>query len=82
LICVSCHLVRFSELKSELELLGSGSNADLTDDQADALWTLVDKASDSLVSLIPSSVPRDPPDGVGESVLLTFCFVNTQNPNE
>jgi hypothetical protein len=30
-------LSHFSELKSELELLGSGCNADLTEDQADAL---------------------------------------------
>jgi hypothetical protein len=38
----------FLELKSELQLLGSGCNADLTEDQADALWTWVRMASDSL----------------------------------
>jgi hypothetical protein len=59
-------LSHFSELKSELELLGSGRNADLTKDQADALWPLVDVASDSLVSLVPSSVAHDPPDSTGE----------------
>jgi hypothetical protein len=32
-------LSRFSELGTELELLGSGRNADLTEDQVDALWT-------------------------------------------
>jgi hypothetical protein len=30
-------LLHFLELKSKLELLGSGRNADLIDDQADAL---------------------------------------------
>jgi hypothetical protein len=38
----------FLELKSELQLLGSGCNVDLTEDQADALWTRVRMASDSL----------------------------------
>jgi hypothetical protein len=56
-------LSHFSELKSELE---SGHKADLTEDQADALWPLVDVASDSLTSLIPSSVAHDPPDDAGE----------------
>jgi hypothetical protein len=46
-------LLHFPELKSELELLGFGQNADLTDDQADALWPLVRAASDSLASLVP-----------------------------
>jgi hypothetical protein len=32
-------LSHFPELKSELELLGSGRNADLTEDQVDAFWT-------------------------------------------
>jgi hypothetical protein len=52
-------LSHFLELKSELELLGFGRNADLIEDHADA-------ASDSLASLVPSSVARDPPDGTGE----------------
>jgi hypothetical protein len=56
----------FLELKTELELLGSGHNADLTEDQADALWPLVSVASDSLASLVPSSIAHDSPDGVGE----------------
>jgi hypothetical protein len=59
-------LSHFLELKSELELLGSGRNADLTEDQADALWPLVDAASDLLVLFIPSSVAHDPSDGAGE----------------
>jgi hypothetical protein len=62
----SGHLCHFSELKSELELLRSGQNVDLTDDQADALWPLVSAASDSLVSILPSSHARIPHDDVGE----------------
>jgi hypothetical protein len=38
----------------------------MIDDQADALWPLVSAASDSLASLVPSSIARDPPDDVGE----------------
>jgi hypothetical protein len=52
-------LSHFLELKCELELLGFGRNEDLIEDHADA-------ASDSLASLVPSSVARDPPDGTGE----------------
>jgi hypothetical protein len=56
----------FLELKTELELLGSGQNVDLDEGQADALWPLVSVASDSLALLVPSSMARDPPDDVGE----------------
>jgi hypothetical protein len=49
-------LSHFPELKSKLEWLGSGCNADLTENHADALWPLVDAASDSLASLVPSLV--------------------------
>jgi hypothetical protein len=59
-------LSHFLELKSEMEFLGSRCNADLTKDQVDALWPLVDVASDSLASLVPSSVARDPLDGAWE----------------
>jgi uncharacterized protein with NRDE domain len=59
-------LSHFSQLKTELELLRSGWNVDLSDDQADALWPLVSVASDSLASLIPSSFAHDPPDNVEE----------------
>jgi hypothetical protein len=59
-------LPHFLELKSELELLGSGWNVDLTDDQADALWPLVSMASDSLTSLVPSSIACYPPDDMEE----------------
>jgi hypothetical protein len=56
----------FSELKSELELLGSRRNADLTKDEADAFWTRVRVALDSLASYVPASVARGPLDGMGE----------------
>jgi hypothetical protein len=57
-------LSHFPKLETELELLGSGRGVDLSDDQADALWPLVSVASDSLVSLVPSSLARDSPDDV------------------
>jgi hypothetical protein len=59
-------LSHFLELKSELELLRFGRNADLSDDQMDALWPLVSVASDSLASLVPSSLARDPPNDAVE----------------
>jgi hypothetical protein len=40
-------LSHFLELKSKLELHGFGRNADLSDDQANALWPLVSVASNS-----------------------------------
>jgi hypothetical protein len=59
-------LSHFLELKSEMELLGFGCNADLTVDQADALWNWVHAASDSLASHVPPSVACSPPNGMGE----------------
>jgi hypothetical protein len=59
-------VLHFPELKPELELLESECNADLTEDEADALWTRVCKTSDSLASYVPSSVAHDPPDSEGE----------------
>jgi hypothetical protein len=58
-------LSHFPELGTKLELLGSGRNADLTQDEVDALWTQARQASDSLMSYTPLSVARDPPVGVG-----------------
>jgi hypothetical protein len=55
----------FPELKIDLDVLGSGCNADLTEDEVDALWTRVCAASDLLVSYVPSSVARNPPDDTG-----------------
>jgi hypothetical protein len=39
-------LLHFLKLKTEVELLGSWRNLDLTEDQADTLWPLVSAASD------------------------------------
>jgi hypothetical protein len=57
-------LSHFPKLEPKLELLGSGWDADLTDNWADALWPLVSTTTDSLASLIPSSLARDPPNNV------------------
>jgi hypothetical protein len=59
-------LLHFPELKSKLELLRSKRNADLSDDQVDALWPLASMASDSLTSLVPSPFAHNPPDGAEE----------------
>jgi hypothetical protein len=56
----------FLELKTELEVLGSGRNVDLTEDEVDALWTRVCMALDLLALYVPSSVARNPPNGVKE----------------
>jgi hypothetical protein len=66
----------FSELRSELELLGSGRNVGLTEDMADALFTLVRTTSDSLASYVPSSIVRGPPDSVGGVVAVVACVVH------
>jgi hypothetical protein len=58
-------LLHFLELGPELELLKSGYNADLMEDQVDALWTQVCLASDLLVSFVPPSDARDSPDDAG-----------------
>jgi hypothetical protein len=57
-------LSHFLELLTELELLGSGWGADLSDGQGVALWPLVSVASDSLASLVPFSLARNSPDDV------------------
>jgi hypothetical protein len=56
----------FLELEAELELLGSGRNVDLKEDQVDALWTQTRQASESLVAFIPPSVAHGSPDDMGE----------------
>jgi hypothetical protein len=55
-------LSHFPKLEPELELLGSEQDADLSDGQTDALWPLVSVASNSLASLVPSSLAHDPPN--------------------
>jgi hypothetical protein len=59
-------LSRFLELNSKLVLLRSRHNADLIDYLVDSLWTRVRIASDLLASHVPSSVARNPSDGVGK----------------
>jgi hypothetical protein len=55
---VGAVMSHFLELEAELEVLGSGRSTDLTEDETDALWTLVHAASDSLVL----HVAHNPPD--------------------
>jgi hypothetical protein len=59
-------LSHFLELEVELELLGSGRNTVLPEDQVDALWILVRPTSDSQALHVLPSVAHSPPDGVGE----------------
>jgi hypothetical protein len=59
-------LSHFLKLDTELELLESGCNADLTENKVDALWTCVHMASDSLVSHVFPSGARSPPDDARE----------------
>jgi hypothetical protein len=42
----------FPELGTKLELLGSGYNIDLIEDQMDTLWAQARSTSDSLVSYV------------------------------
>jgi hypothetical protein len=47
-------------------VLGSGHSVGFMEDEADALWTRVRVASDSLALHVSSSVARNPLDGAGE----------------
>jgi hypothetical protein len=59
-------LSHISELDAKLELLGSGCNVDLMEDEVDALWTRVRATSNSLASHVLPSVAHIPPDGTRE----------------
>jgi hypothetical protein len=59
-------LSHFPKLEPELELLGSGCNADLTEGQLDTLWTQTRQASESLALSIPPSAAHNSPDDIGE----------------
>jgi hypothetical protein len=59
-------MLHFPELKTDLEVVASGRNADQTEDEADALWTRVPAASDLLASYVPSSISRNPLDSMRE----------------
>jgi hypothetical protein len=59
-------LLHVPKLGFELELLRSRRNADLAEDQVDALRTQVRPASNLLVSYIPPSVACGHPDSITE----------------
>jgi hypothetical protein len=59
-------LLHFPELESELELLGSGYNANLAKDGMEAFWTRTHRASESLSSRVPPPAARSPPNNAGE----------------
>jgi hypothetical protein len=59
-------LSHFLELETKLELLRSGCNVDLTNDQEDALWTRVRATSDSLALHVPPLVTYNPPNSAEE----------------
>jgi hypothetical protein len=59
-------LSHFLELGTEIDLLGSKLSVNLIENQVDALWTQVCLASNLLLSYVPPSVARGPPDGTRE----------------
>jgi hypothetical protein len=59
-------LLLFPELELELELLGSGYNADLTNNEMEVFWTRTYQASESLLLRVPPSVAHNPPDDTRE----------------
>jgi hypothetical protein len=59
-------LSHFPELETELELLRSGHNVDLTEDHVDALWIQACPTLNSLSSHILPSIAHNPLDGAGE----------------
>jgi hypothetical protein len=58
-------LSHFLELGTEVELLRSGRNVDLTENQVNALWTQGRLASDSLASYVLPLVACGSPNGAG-----------------
>jgi hypothetical protein len=56
----------FPELEAELELLGSEHNADLAEDQVDALWTWMRQPSKLLAAFVPPAVARGSPNDMGD----------------
>jgi hypothetical protein len=54
------------ELEVKLDLLGSRYNAVLTSDEMEALWVRTHRASEYLLSRVPPSAARGPPDSAGE----------------
>jgi hypothetical protein len=58
---VVASLLHFSKLEAKVELLGSGHNVALMEDEVDVLWALAHPASDLLASHVLPSVARGPP---------------------
>jgi hypothetical protein len=58
-------VLHFPLLETLVEVLRSRRSTDLTEDEADALWTQVCVALDLLALHVPSSVAHNPLDGVG-----------------
>jgi hypothetical protein len=56
----------FTKLDADLEVLGSGPNMRLTEDEVNALWSQLCVAVDSLVLHVAFSVACNPPDSMGE----------------
>jgi hypothetical protein len=63
---LTAFLSHFPELEVELDLLGSGYNANLMSDEMEILWTRTHRASESLLSRVPPLAAHSPPDGVRE----------------
>jgi hypothetical protein len=59
-------VAHFPELDANLEVLESGHNAGLIENEVDALYSRVRVATDSLVSHVPPSVAHSPLDSAGE----------------
>jgi hypothetical protein len=56
----------FLELDVDLEVLRSGHNVGLIEDEVDAFWSRVCTAADSLALHVHFSGARNPPNGAGE----------------
>jgi hypothetical protein len=56
----------FTELDADLEVLGSGCNAGLIEDEVNDLWSRVCAAADLLALHVPSLVACNPPDSARE----------------
>jgi hypothetical protein len=74
-LALAATLSHFLELGTELELLGSGRNTNMTERQVDALWTRVHQDSDSLVSFVPPLVAHGSPDSTRDRWWWYFCHL-------
>jgi hypothetical protein len=65
-LALAAILSHFPDLEVELDLPGSGYNADLRSDEMEILWTQTRWASESLSSWAPPSATHSLPDGARE----------------